>query len=120
MTFAPFASTLELLLSLASSCGASARDVGDAEVADAEPEEPPEPPKPKKEFDVEWAETVPDDKRPKMKWSTEMNSQDADIGLNIDGYILSPVAREGRPVAQATKFHGVFSGKFTSKFVYPI
>merc|ERR1719247_3664326 len=68
---------------------------GDAEVADAEPEEPPEPPKPKKEFDVEWAETVPDDKRPKMKWSTEMNSQDADIGLNIDGYILSPVAREG-------------------------
>merc|ERR1719460_1620462 len=72
----------------------------DAEGADlkAEPAEdaaPEPPPKPAKVFDMEWSATVPDDSRPKMKWSTSMNAAEADIGLHIDGTLLTPHAREG-------------------------
>jgi len=65
-----------------------------AEEAPAE-EAPPSPKKVKKVHDVEWTETVAEDTRKKMAWSTAMNPEDCALGMTIECNHLCAVSRDG-------------------------
>jgi hypothetical protein len=66
-----------------------------AEPADEKMEEKKEPEKPKKVFDVEWTETVKDDKRKKLTWAPEVDVESAMLGLLVNNNLVSSMNYEG-------------------------
>merc|ERR1719379_1558240 len=66
-----------------------------AEPADEKMEAKKEPEKPKKVFDVEWTETVKDDKRKKATVAPEIDTETAMLGLLVNNSYISCSNYEG-------------------------